>query len=104
MGTNYNFLRDAYDPTIGRYTESDPIGLLGGVNTYSYVGGDPLGTFDPLGLARRDTPPLGPGCGPGHGTGIPNNPLIVARFGKCCANHDNCYDDCKNSPSKAQCD
>jgi RHS repeat-associated protein len=48
-GLHYNYFRD-YDPSIGRYGESDPIGLNGGLNTYAYVGLDPTGKSDPLGL------------------------------------------------------
>jgi RHS repeat-associated protein len=49
-GLAYNYFRD-YDPALGRYIQSDPIGLTGGLNTYGYVAGNPLRYIDPSGTA-----------------------------------------------------
>jgi RHS repeat-associated protein len=49
---HYNYFRD-YDPSLGRYVESDPIGLRAGLNTYAYGLGDPIANFDPNGLEVR---------------------------------------------------
>src|SRR5690606_27145306 len=51
-GLHYNYFRD-YDPETGRYVESDPIGLAGGLNTFGYVAGNPLLYSDPDGLIAR---------------------------------------------------
>jgi RHS repeat-associated protein len=51
-GHNYNYLRD-YDPTTGRYAESDPIGLNGGINEYRYAYANPVIYLDPMGTCTQ---------------------------------------------------
>lgn len=48
-GLSYNYYRD-YDPVVGRYVQSDPVGLEGGLNPYLYANGNPLAYADPYGL------------------------------------------------------
>jgi RHS repeat-associated protein len=52
-GLVYNYHRD-YDPSTGRYIQSDPLGLVADINTYAYSFSSPVNFMDPLGLA----PPL----------------------------------------------
>jgi RHS repeat-associated protein len=39
-----------YNPQTGQFTQPDPIGLAGGLNTYGFAAGDPVGSWDPFGL------------------------------------------------------
>jgi len=63
-GLHANGFRD-YDPAVGRYVESDPVGLRAGINTYAYIDGNPIRSIDPSGLAphpgRTAPSPLPPG-------------------------------------------
>lgn len=61
-GMSYNYFRD-YDSAKGRYAQSDPIGLNGGISTYGYVNGNPVGLSDRLGLCPKkcsNTPDTAP--------------------------------------------
>ena len=79
-GLSYNYFRD-YESGTGRYVESDPIGLRGGINTFGYVYASPLIMFDDEGTEAKS----GDKC-----TKSPDFPGGW-NFRKCCAGHDNCY-------------
>jgi RHS repeat-associated protein len=112
-GLHYNHHRD-YDPTLGRYVQSDLIGLAGGLNTYLYVGADPNRFVDPKGLITSpeeagppppegpDGSPSGSGCGDSKTDGyVPDN-IGNIDFSKACKKHDECYGRCGSS--KQECD
>lgn len=111
-GLHYNGER-YYDPQVGRYITSDPIGLKGGINTYTYTN-NPLSEIDPFGLMGRASGAVGgphtnngprfPGssCGPeGDPKNYPNN-FGAGNFNKACEKHDACYDTC--GANKLMCD
>ena len=76
--TYYNFFRD-YDPSIGRYVQSDPIGLLGGINGYVYALSNPLSFIDPTGLDITISFNGSAAAGAGHvGIGV-NSPNTVGQ-------------------------
>lgn len=52
-GLVHNGFRD-YCPACGRYIQSDPTGLDGGLSTYGYVSSSPLSAVDPLGLQNEN--------------------------------------------------
>ncbi len=99
---HYNYFRD-YDPNTGRYVQSDPIGLTGGLNTYVYAINNPVLYKDTLGLLYapqysgnfkpKPIPgPFGPHCGSGAGaTWIPDG---SAQRTQACKNHDKCWGTC----------
>lgn len=93
--SHYNVFRD-YDPQTGRYVESDPIGLAGGMNTFAYTGDNPVMNFDDLGLAScsysisAHTLTCTPNAGGDPVTLGPNG--VWSGVGRC-ANNSSCQND-----------
>ena len=98
-GFFYNYFRD-YDPETGRYVQSDPLGLKGGINTYGYVSGNPQRFIDPYGLVGfgSRSGPFGPVCG----SGVTATLIPDGRFEEACKKHDECYGEC--GKTKRECD
>ncbi|MFV8784428.1 RHS repeat domain-containing protein [Microbulbifer sp. SA54] len=47
-GLHWNLFRD-YSPGLGRYIQTDPIGLKGGLNSFAYTANNPVALIDPTG-------------------------------------------------------
>jgi RHS repeat-associated protein len=93
---SYNYFRD-YDSSLGRYVQSDPVGLRAGLNTYAYVRSNPLIGADFFGLAGEGfSTRYGNWCGKDWSGGvasplIPKNPAApVDSLDECCMTHDYC--------------
>lgn len=100
-GLHYNYFRD-YEPGIGRYVESDPIGLRGGPSTYGYVLGNPMTSVDPLGLANTVVCTDGGGMRVSIGSDSSGG---VCGLSECLAAHESCHaeDMMRNSDAIAFC-
>jgi RHS repeat-associated protein len=71
-GLSYNWHRN-YDPTLGRYSQADPLGFVDGPGVYNYVNGSPAMRVDPEGFQDYPPPPSNVPGGPWTWSPDPNN-------------------------------
>ena len=72
----YHYKGRAYDPILGRFLQTDPVGYSDDLNLYGYVNNDLMGNNDPSGLARVCTDSTGshiPACVDVDGNGDGNS-------------------------------
>jgi RHS repeat-associated protein len=72
----YYYKARMYAPQLGRFLQTDPIDVAGGVNLYAYVGNDPVNFIDPLGLCLLGFEKTGGGTYAG-----PDGPVVYATGG-----------------------
>ena len=90
LGSGWTYQRARlYDPQTGRFSQTDPIGIAGGMNGYGFAGRDPINFSDPFGLCPPADNITGPHCNvivkglfPNVSTGANRIGCTAARLGK----------------------